>query len=101
MGCDHGVVAKIKRVIMERDTYPRRWGLGPRATLKKEMIKKGLLDKYGRPNDSTTEDAGEETPSKKKKKKKAKEEVESSDDEDETPRKKKKKKKNKEETDEE
>ena len=25
--CDHGVVAKIKRVIMERDTYPRRWGL--------------------------------------------------------------------------
>jgi H/ACA ribonucleoprotein complex subunit 4 len=29
--CDHGVVAKIKRVIMERDTYPRRWGLGPRV----------------------------------------------------------------------
>ena len=25
--CDHGVVAKIKRVIMDRDTYPRRWGL--------------------------------------------------------------------------
>ena len=24
--CDHGVVAKIKRVVMERDTYPRRWG---------------------------------------------------------------------------
>ena len=23
--CDHGCVAKIKRVIMERDTYPRRW----------------------------------------------------------------------------
>ena len=22
--CDHGVVAKIKRVIMDRDTYPRR-----------------------------------------------------------------------------
>ena len=22
--CDHGCVAKIKRVIMERDTYPRR-----------------------------------------------------------------------------
>jgi H/ACA ribonucleoprotein complex subunit 4 len=22
--CDHGVVAKIKRVVMERDTYPRR-----------------------------------------------------------------------------
>ena len=29
--CDHGVVAKIKRVIMERDTYPRKWGLGPKA----------------------------------------------------------------------
>ena len=29
--CDHGVVAKIKRVIMERDTYPRKWGLGPKV----------------------------------------------------------------------
>lgn len=28
---DHGVVAKIKRVIMERDTYARKWGLGPFA----------------------------------------------------------------------
>jgi H/ACA ribonucleoprotein complex subunit 4 len=50
---DHGVVAKIKRVIMERDTYPRRWGLGPVATKKKAMIKEGTLDKYGRPNDKT------------------------------------------------
>ena len=50
---DHGVVAKIKRVIMERDTYPRRWGLGPIATKKKSMIKDGFLDKYGRPNDKT------------------------------------------------
>ena len=24
--CDHGCVAKVKRVIMERDTYPRRCG---------------------------------------------------------------------------
>jgi hypothetical protein len=31
--CDHGVVAKIKRVIMERDTYPRKWGLGPQVCL--------------------------------------------------------------------
>ena len=37
--CDHGVVAKIKRVIMERDTYPRRWGLGPKAQEKKKMVK--------------------------------------------------------------
>ena len=29
--CDHGMVAKIKRVIMERDTYPRKWGLGPKV----------------------------------------------------------------------
>ena len=31
--CDHGVVAKIKRVVMERDTYPRKWGLGPTVCL--------------------------------------------------------------------
>jgi len=51
--CDHGVVAKIKRVIMERETYPRKWGKGPRAQLKKELIAKGKLDKYGRPNEQT------------------------------------------------
>jgi len=27
--CDHGIAAKIKRVVMERDTYPRKWGFGP------------------------------------------------------------------------
>lgn len=27
--CDHGIIAKIKRVLMDRDTYPRKWGLGP------------------------------------------------------------------------
>eukprot|EP01104_Vermistella_antarctica_P016223 TRINITY_DN54_c0_g1_i1.p1 TRINITY_DN54_c0_g1~~TRINITY_DN54_c0_g1_i1.p1 ORF type:complete len:500 (-),score=181.64 TRINITY_DN54_c0_g1_i1:144-1643(-) len=51
--CDHGVVAKLKRVIMERDTYPRRWGMGPRAQAKKKLIADGKLDKYGRANDST------------------------------------------------
>merc|ERR1719251_111789 len=51
--CDHGVVAKIKRVIMERDTYPRKWGLGPKATIKKTMIKEGKLDKHGKPNENT------------------------------------------------
>jgi H/ACA ribonucleoprotein complex subunit 4 len=54
--CDHGVVAKIKRVIMERDTYPRKWGLGPIASKKKTLIKDGLLDKYGKPNDKTPKD---------------------------------------------
>jgi len=48
--CDHGSVAKIKRVIMDRDTYPRRWGLGPKATQKKALIAEGKLDKHGKPN---------------------------------------------------
>ena len=69
--CDHGVVAKVKRCIMERDLYPRRWGLGPIALEKKKMKSDGKLDvsriltleiqefgtnsaqKYGRPNDAT------------------------------------------------
>jgi len=54
--CSHGVIAKIKRVIMERDTYPRRWGLGPRAKRKKQLVKEGKLDKYGRPNEKTPAD---------------------------------------------
>lgn len=51
--CDHGVVAKLKRVIMERDSYPRKWGLGPKASQKKRMIIEGLLDKHGKPNENT------------------------------------------------
>jgi len=54
--CDHGIVAKIKRVIMERDAYPRRWGLGPMAQRKKGLIKDGKLDKHGKPNSSTPKD---------------------------------------------
>lgn len=54
--CDHGFVAKIKRVVMDRDTYPRKWGLGKKATMKKQMIKQGLLDKYGKPNENTPDD---------------------------------------------
>lgn len=51
---DHGVVAKIKRVVMERDTYPRRWGLGPVAVRKKALIKEGKLDKYGRDKEGSS-----------------------------------------------
>ena len=51
--CDHGIVAKVKRCIMERDTYPRRWGLGPKAMEKKKMIKDGKLGKYGEKIDAT------------------------------------------------
>ncbi|VDB86501.1 unnamed protein product [Peniophora sp. CBMAI 1063] len=51
--CDHGVVAKVKRCIMERDTYPRRWGLGPKALEKKKMVKEGKLGKHGEKIDAT------------------------------------------------
>ncbi|XP_073285395.1 H/ACA ribonucleoprotein complex subunit 4-like [Primulina huaijiensis] len=51
--CDHGTVAKIKRVVMDRDTYPRKWGLGPRASMKKKLVAEGQLDKHGKPNEKT------------------------------------------------
>lgn len=41
----HGICCRIKRVIMDRDYYPRKWGLGPRAILKKQMKAEGKLDK--------------------------------------------------------
>lgn len=69
---DHGVVAVIKRVVMERDTYNLRWGYGPRASEKKKLIvvsvkiegltcgnhaffilQAGLLDSKGKPNEKT------------------------------------------------
>jgi H/ACA ribonucleoprotein complex subunit 4 len=53
---DHGVVCKIKRVIMDRDTYPRRWGLGPVATKKKGLVKEGKLGKFGQVNELTPAD---------------------------------------------
>ncbi|CAN0907917.1 H/ACA ribonucleoprotein complex subunit 4 [Linum grandiflorum] len=54
--CDHGIVAKIKRVVMDRDTYPRKWGLGPRASMKKKLISEGKLDKHGKPNEKTPQE---------------------------------------------
>ncbi|XP_010544137.1 PREDICTED: H/ACA ribonucleoprotein complex subunit 4-like [Tarenaya hassleriana] len=54
--CDHGVVAKIKRVVMDRDTYPRKWGLGPRASMKKKLISEGKLNKHGKPNEKTPQE---------------------------------------------
>merc|ERR1712216_283535 len=53
---DHGCVAVIKRVIMERDTYNMRWGFGPRAQEKKKLILAGKLDKNGKANASTPRD---------------------------------------------
>jgi H/ACA ribonucleoprotein complex subunit 4 len=51
--CDHGVVATVKRCIMDRDVYPRKWGLGPKAQEKKKLIATGALDKHGRSLDKT------------------------------------------------
>ncbi|KAJ8611849.1 hypothetical protein CTAYLR_005790 [Chrysophaeum taylorii] len=54
--CDHGAVARVKRVIMERDTYPRKWGLGPMAQKKKALVAAGELTKnaqYPTPLDSS------------------------------------------------
>ena len=69
--CDHGSVAKIKRVVMERDTYPRRWGLGPNAQSKKHT-KVATLNKV----ESTKHDdsSGKVKKEKKRKKKKRKKE---------------------------
>jgi H/ACA ribonucleoprotein complex subunit 4 len=53
---DHGVVAVIKRVIMERDTYNMRWGFGPRASDKKKLILAGKLTEKGKPNEKTPRD---------------------------------------------
>jgi H/ACA ribonucleoprotein complex subunit 4 len=41
--CDHGTVCKTKRVIMDRDTYPRKWKEGARAKRKQFLIKEGKL----------------------------------------------------------
>jgi H/ACA ribonucleoprotein complex subunit 4 len=54
--CDHGIVTKTKRVIMDRETYPKKWGLGPYAMKKKKLVTEGKLDKYGNPNESTPKD---------------------------------------------
>ncbi|KAL5549972.1 hypothetical protein UlMin_000148 [Ulmus minor] len=52
--CDHGVVARIKRVVMDRDTYPRKWGLGPNASMKKKLVALGKLDKHEERKVNTT-----------------------------------------------
>ena len=68
--CDHGCVAKTKRVVMERDTYPRRWGLGPTALAKKKQISEGKLDKFGKKNTAEIKPDIESSPLEKKEKKK-------------------------------
>ena len=46
--CDHGIVAKTKRVIMDRETYPRKWGNGPYAKQKKLLVTVNLKLILGR-----------------------------------------------------
>lgn len=53
--CDHGIVARTKRVIMDRDIYEKKWKLGPYAKKKEEFKAEGKLDKYGRIVDKTPE----------------------------------------------
>ncbi|KAK8810227.1 hypothetical protein WA538_000666 [Blastocystis sp. DL] len=107
--CDHGIVCKLKRVIMERDTYPRRWGLGPVAQKKKQLIAAGQLDKNGKPNEKTPVDwykvqpvlekkeEKEEKEEKKDKKDKKEKEEKKKDKEEKKERKEKKEKKDKKE----
>ncbi|CAN0907922.1 H/ACA ribonucleoprotein complex subunit 4 [Linum grandiflorum] len=94
--CDHGIVAKIKRVVMDRDTYPRKWGLGPRASMKKKLISEGKLDKHGKPNEKTPQEWARNLKKKKEKKKKDKDVEEAASPETEKSEKKKKKKQEKE-----
>ena len=44
--CDHGIVAKTKRVILERDVYEKKWKLGPFAKKKDTLKQEGKLDKF-------------------------------------------------------
>jgi len=53
--CDHGIVTRTKRVILERDVYDRKWKLGPFAKKKETLKSQGKLDKFGRVTDETPE----------------------------------------------
>lgn len=53
--CDHGIVTRTKRVIMDRDVYEKKWKLGPYSKKKEELKKNNQLDKFGRVVDSTPE----------------------------------------------
>merc|ERR1740133_8221 len=53
--CDHGIVPRTKRVIMDRDVYEKKWKLGPFAKKKEALKAESKLDKFGRMNDATPE----------------------------------------------
>mmetsp|Transcript_17934 Transcript_17934/g.55166 ORF Transcript_17934/g.55166 Transcript_17934/m.55166 type:complete len:450 (+) Transcript_17934:191-1540(+) len=98
--CDHGAVARIKRVIMERDTYPRKWGLGPMAQKKKALVAEGKVHKnatYPTPLEPTYDapapapDAAAAPDSEKKEKKKKKKSMDGDEKKEKKPKKAKKK----------
>ena len=51
-----GTVVKTKHVIMERETYPRKWKHRDTALKKKVMIEQGQLNKYAKANENTPKD---------------------------------------------
>lgn len=53
--CDHGIVCRTKRVVMDRDIYEKKWKLGPFSKKKADLKEQGKLDKFGRVTDSTPE----------------------------------------------
>ena len=100
--CDHGAVARVKRVIMERDTYPRKWGLGPMAVKKKALVAEGKVHKnaaypapleasYDKSKDAAPGDDDEAARKAEKKAKKAKKKSLEGGEEKEKKKKKKKK----------
>ena len=97
--CDHGAVARVKRVIMERDTYPRKWGLGPMATKKKALVAEGKVHKnaaYPAPLEASYDDktpAADDEAARKAAKKEKKAKKKSLEGGEEKEKKKKKKKK--------
>lgn len=60
--CDHGIVARTKRVIMDRETYPRKWGFGPYALKKKQFITVIFIEKIRRKESSTSTEGSPKPP---------------------------------------
>jgi H/ACA ribonucleoprotein complex subunit 4 len=102
--CDYGIVYKTKRVIMDKETYPRKWGFGPYALQKKKLIKEGKevkKEQEKKKEESSSSSDSDEKPKKKEKekdiellgKKKKKEESDDSDSDSDNDKKIKKEKK--------
>ena len=71
--CDYGIVYKTKRVIMDKETYPRKWGFGPYALQKKKLIKEGKEVKKEQEKKKEESSSSSDSDEKQKKKEKEKE----------------------------